>query len=627
MITFFKNLVGALRPLGIALYKLDASGNPTGFKDYSGSDVTPTAVAEGWTALQAIPKTAANDDLIMLVNPDKRLMTYDHSVGDWLGLENIFEKSIAWFGDSLTAQSGVSCHPLLANRVPYYMVGVPGAWTGAGRMNVVGNFVTAMRCDPGVSTTGSGTLTYNVARHTLSWAAPGDAVGAEVDVADGGWFKLNSATANLAMYITIYGPNHPVLDTAETLSLSGLTTAMGNNNQVGVPGYFNAAYGNPFGENQYWFCGEGFTAAQLLVPSVLAQWRDVYSDISYIDLGTNGISSKATADSVIADIQAIINHRKAVGSRVIVKSVNLSNVTATAAGDDTRMAKHYANAVLKKLADSMEFEFIDTNRFTVNRLAGTLRAPSFANDYNTDLQHLSGLGAYKGAVKALYPTLSRYIPEESAIPTGLISYDSAKCPTGNLLTNGLFKGTGGTKGGIVTGDLADSWSAARAAGATITAVGTMPQSASPIARTDGVPGYWAELAVDNTNVGHAAGEALRIVQTAYVSGSNYTTGDVLVLSGEAEVEYVSGNGVWGLVIFLAMTGGGRSYALNVGGNSTMNATLWDCNGEVLKYKFSSPPLAVLAGATNLDVYIDMYMHDNSKAKFRFSQDLRLRKLI
>lgn len=584
----------------------------------------------GWLANAAIREARLLKQQLKLasyaIDVDGNVTGFVDANGDPVYIADSVADSIMWMGDSLTAQSGFSCMPLLTPRTPYYSLSVGGALEINGGATRV-NYLTAARCDPGCLAAAGGTLAYNAAAETITWTAPGDSAGAPVNVSGGGWFKVNSATAGMAIYLTIYGPNRPVANTTDSLSLSGATLAMGNNTHVSIPGHFNGLYGNPFGEKQYWFCGEGFTAAQFLVAGALAQWRDVYTDITYIDLGTNGISSKATADSVLTDIQSIITYRKAVGSRVIVKSINLPNVTASAAGDDTRLARHYANARLRVLAQTMNFELIDVNRFFVDRKSGTLRAPSLATMYNTDQLHLSGLGAYMGAAKALYPVLSKYMPERSPTPTGLLSYDSAKCPTGNLLTNGLWSGTSGTKGSIMTGDLATSWSAARAAGSTITGVGTMPGSGVPIPRTDDVPGYWAEVLVDNTNASNVAGEALRLLQTAFVSGSNYTTDDVLVLTGEAEIEFVSGTGVWGLMIFVAMKDGGRSYALNIGGNSTMNSTLWNCNGEVIRYKFSSLPLKVIAGATNLNVFIDMYMHANSTAKFRFSQDMRLSKVV
>ena len=222
--------------------------------------------------------------------------------------------------------------------------------------------------------------------------------------------------------------------------------------------------------------------------------------------------------------------------------------------------------------------------------------------------------------------LRKYYPVRTPNSTAAMFYDATECPSGNLLATGQgqFLGTGGTKGSIITGgDLATGWTAARAAGTTITGTGTMPQSAVPIPRTDGVPGNWAEIVVDNTNVGNANGEALRIASGVL---SGWTAGDSILISGEAEVELVSGS-IWGLEVFFAATNGGRSYALRTGGNSSMNSILWDIDGKIAKFMFESLPLTMLSGATNLAVYIDMYMAAASKAKFRIAPNLTLRKVL
>jgi len=611
--------------LRLASYAIDVDGNVTGFVDANGDPVDIDDSVADWTALQAIPKVAANDKIVILVTSANRLMRLNYALGQWQAVDSHLDDSIMWMGDSLTAQSGVSCHPLLAANTPYYAASVTSL-TNLGPSGA--NFITAARCDPGCSAATGGSLTYTAADKTITWTAPGDSAGTPVVVDGGGWFKVNSATAGMAIYLTLYGSNAPVANKTDSLSLSGLSPSMSDNTHTSIPGHFNAMNGRPFGDKQYWICGESYTAEQILHANCLAVWRDIYSAITYIDLGTNGILSKSSADSTLVTLQNIINYRKAVGSRVIVKTIHLAHNVPNSTGDDTRMAKSYFNRRLAILADSMGFELLDINRYFVDRLSGSLRTPLFSAMLNSDLVHLSGQGAYIGAKKVLAPSISKYYPERSPTPSGLISYDSAKCPTGNLTTYGLFKGTGGNKNGIITaGDLSDGFIALRVAGTTITATGTMPQSGAPIARTDGVPGYWAEFAVNNTNPGHASGEALRIALSAYVSGSNYAAGDKIRLVGEAEVEYVSGAGIWGLVAFLALSGGGRTYALNMGGSSAVAAPLGNCNGEIIKYKFSSPPLTILAGATNLVMNLDMYMMDNSQAKFRFSQDLRIEKVL
>jgi len=591
----------------------------TGDLQVNGSDITIQDSVVDFTALQAIPKVIGNDGLVFIVLSENRLMRYNHSILDWQPCDWHFNGSVMWLGDSLTAQAGVSCMPILPARTPYYMVGV----TALTNINSVGNYLTAARCDPGCSAAAGGNLayTYNSGAPTMTWTAPGDTAGPATSVLGGGWIKCESGTAGKAIYLTLYAPTQPLADKSDSVTLLNLTPSMGCNTQVSIPGWFNAAFGNPWAEKQYWYCGEGFTASSILVN--LAFWRDVYSDVSFIDLGTNGVSSLASADTEFASIQSIIAHRQAVGSKVIVKAVNISNVKATAPGDTTRRAKNYLNSKLRKYAKTLGFEFIDTNKWLMSP-TGVLRTPARADCFNTDLQHLSGKGAYIAAVNAVEPVLRKYYPVRTPNGTAAMFYDATECPSGNLLTIGQFLGTGGTKGVYITGgDLATGWTAARSAGTTITGTATMPQSGAPIPRTDGVPGNWAEIIADNTNASNANGEALRIASGVL---TGWSAGDSLILSGEAEVELVSGS-IWGLEVFFAATNGGRGYALRVGGNSTMNSILWDIDGKIAKFMFESLPLTMLSGATNLAVYIDMYMAAASIAKFRIAPNLTLRKVL
>lgn len=605
--------------LKLASFSTDISGGSVnGFVDASGNQVPATNSVANWTALQAIPKVAANDNLVFLVTSANRLMRLNYALSQWQPVDSHFDNSVMWIGDSLMAQAGVSCHPLLTPRVPYYMAGV----TGLTNINSVGNYLTAARCDPGCSAASGGNLAYayNSGAPTITWTAPGDTAGPATSVLNGGWVKCESGTAGQAIYLTLYAPTQPLSAKSDSLSLSGLFPSIGCNTQVSIPGWFNAAFGNPWAEKQYWYCGEGFTASSILTN--LAFWRDVYSDVTFIDLGTNGVTGIASADTEFAAIQSIIAYRQAVGSRVIVKAVNISNVLATTQGDTTRRAKNYLNSLLRKYAKTLGFEFIDTNKWLMSP-TGVLRTPARTDCFNTDLNHLSAKGAYIATINAVEPVLRKYYPVRTPNGTAAMFYDATECPSGNLLTIGQFLGTGGTKGVYMTGDLATGWAAARSAGTTITGVGTMPQSGAPIARTDGVPGNWAEIAVDNTNASNANGEALRIA-SGILTG--WSAGDSLILSGEAEVELTSGS-IWGLEIFFAASNGGRSYGLRVGGNSSMNSILWDVDGKIAKFTFESLPLTMLAGATNLAVYIDMYMAAASKAKFRIAPNLTLRKVL
>jgi lysophospholipase L1-like esterase len=72
--------------------------------------------------------------------------------------------------------------------------------------------------------------------------------------------------------------------------------------------------------------------------------------------------------------------------------------------------------------------------------------------------HPNAYGALRIA-QAIQPTIEAIIPPIFLLPTSNADqYDATLNPYGNLLTNGMMDGTGGTKNTNGTGSLADSWS-------------------------------------------------------------------------------------------------------------------------------------------------------------------------
>lgn len=72
--------------------------------------------------------------------------------------------------------------------------------------------------------------------------------------------------------------------------------------------------------------------------------------------------------------------------------------------------------------------------------------------------HPNSYGALRVA-QAIQPQLEAIVPPVFLLPTSNAdTYDAALNPYGNLLTNGMMDGTGGTKNTNGTGSLADSWS-------------------------------------------------------------------------------------------------------------------------------------------------------------------------
>jgi hypothetical protein len=146
-------------------------------------------------------------------------------------------------------------------------------------------------------------------------------------------------------------------------------------------------------------------------------------------------------------------------------------------------------------------------------------------------------------------------------------YDAAENPEGNLLTNGMMTGTGGSVAGEVTGDVADDWTLVRFAGTY--SAGTVV--ASKTTRTD-VAGDWQVITVS----GMTGGTDPIYVLTVDVPGSSgdYDVGDVVELECEIEVEGADGlEGVL-LVLYEYNGAGSQVTAAEAGAVGTETEAAW-----------------------------------------------------
>ena len=604
MITFFKNLVGALRPLGIALYELDASGNPTGFKDYSGSAINIDASVADWDALAAVPKILSNDNLTLIVRSDNRLMRYNHTLGYWQPVDSHNDVSIMWLGDSKTSQSVPYAMPIMTDKsLPVYKP--PTSLLT--NLNNGGTFIASVTIDYG-ATAGTGTIVYNKAARTLTWAAPGDSAGAAVDISAGGWFRLESATAGKGAYVAVLTRNEPAANTTGTINYGGLYPAVDYANVNSTPAMWSALNGNPFRENQYFYAIDGMTSSDLYA---LAAWRTKYTDITHIDITTNGIGTKAAADQNYTDVTTIIAMRKALGSRCILALPNLDNLDYTLNVSIPKW-KQYLAAKLQDYAVENGIETYSPSEFL--NTGNSLSSPNVAVNFNTDTVRYSQRGTYLIAKYLLDPILSKYAPKRGTLTNPLVPYDATNSPNGNLLNNIAFgTTTGGTAGAGASGSIPGSYSLGRGSGSVILAVG------SYVARTDKKAGDNYRIAIDNT--GGIAGEMIRLYQTAAIPNSNFTVGDKVVLSGEL---YVSGTGVAGIKLYLWSSTGGYVYALDYGSSGT---DLGDAAGDTVHYVLRSMPFTIQSGFNSFAPRLEIFAAANGVFNVDVVPNLCLRKVL
>lgn len=609
--------------------------NSTLNKFQAGNTAIPNVRAvDDWTALQAIPKTSANDELIVHVRDqpaNKSMWIYKHSLGRWKTVDTTFgphAKSIMWMGDysgTLTGNTTLGVGYLQAARTPYY-----GESVSMPTVNASGTYMRHYRFNRGCSKASGGSIAFDKPSRSLKWKAPGDTAGSDggygapVVVSTPGWYKLESGTPGMDMVCSIYPSLEPAASTSDSVTLAALTNPFISMHGLStVPGHFNALYGNPFREKQYPFFATFMTPADF--QNSYPQWQDIDSDITVIWFHTTGTSTISGANTSVGNLENVIQRRKDRGSHVIVLSLGEWN-----GNSDTTVRMHlHINQRLMESASNIGFEFLDVNSI-LRSTTGTLSDPLTTGYLATDQLTLSSKGAYMVAKYVLYPALSKYLPNITQKANPAIPYSSTD-NYGNLLTNGLFTGyatVSGTKGTGVTGDLGTAWSCSRGTGSTITAVCTMPDSASPIARTDGYPGNWARFVISNNNASNVAGESITLTQTSNVSSSNYTAGDIVQFSGTLRISAANAGGGAGIRAINVRVTTDKGNSIVMGDNSTTtNYMLGNLNGEDVIYNLVSMPMILGSGLTLLNIIMTITFEAGGAATIDLGQDWMLRKLV
>lgn len=593
--------------------------NPTtGALESGGVAIDITGRVDTWAELQSIPKTPANDGLILQVSElDYSQSLYQLNYTDqlWHSIQGppSVANSIMWLGNSLVALANGVAHPLTTSRKPYFR-----PFPAYTNLNAVSTFVVGTRAGHAcLASATTGTLTYTRSTRTLTWTAPGDSAGTPVSVIDKCWVRLESASANMELCLTLLPANEPLLDRTDTFNLNGLISAVTYGSLNAVPAMYNALRGNPFGENQLWYCGSSFTTQVFI--TALEQWKDVHSDITVIDLGTNEARTDlATCDAALAQLQTIIEMRKSIGSRVLVSLINLANTYS----DTITKLLVYWNAKVKAMSYTVGFETFDGNPWLC-AANGTLASPGRTTCYSVaDNLHLSVEGSYVKTKYALAPCLDKYAPKHATLHNPIIPYDATYAPQGNLLTNGQLLGTAGAKGGTgaarITGNVPSSNTLLIPLAGNLACTTTCPDDGGAVARTDGKPGFYWRMEINNAT--GSADEYISIFQTTAISSGNYAAGDSVIISGDYRI---SGSGISGAQILVTTTGSGQTYAVYRQG---ANVDTGSINGETVTFEFESWPLTLLAGISTLNFSIVVIMAAGGSCTFDLGQNLCLRKV-
>lgn len=327
----------------------------------------------------------------------------------------------------------------------------------------------------------------------------------------------------------------------------------------------------------------GNTTSQMLArlaTDVLAlhpQWVLVHGGVN--DMGPGADTS------ILANLTAICDAIRASGAKVILCTVP-PNSTFT--GGTTITAYQATNTGIAAYAAAHPSDVILADTGASNRTSWANPVPVGGTTY--DVVHPNRWGAQR-----MGQTLVAAILAASGIPDAypLITVVGG----GNLLANPLMTGTGGGTSGTASGSIADNWTAIGSSGGTAVC--------SKVARVDGIPGSWQQIAYTGTSNSSAV-----LLQSAV--GSGFSAGDQVY----AMVEWQSDNN-W--------TAPFKTYAYLSANDSTQAYSLfWPDDDSVAEQVnigggvFRTLPFTVPGGTTYLALYL-VFNGGNGTGTIRFGR--------
>lgn len=489
-------------------------------------------------------------------------------------LSNIASTSNMWLGDSLTM--GANNNFPLGSRYVRRSRQSP-TLSNINSAGLAVRYLNAAETCP----TGAGTLRFYAADKSFSWQANGQTEGPRVPAPNGGFVSLESGSAGAAVGIAVIARLYPASDKSDSV-----TVAEGTRTRASISsfsGMTTAMLGCPF-DPEYNFAISGQTAADCL--RYADQWSSIKTDITHIALGTNGCTSLDAAAEELAAIKAIIKLRLKLGSRVIVGGLMpYTGATATWTG-----ARQWYDAQLREYCRKIGVEYWSAYRY----LCAQDGTDAYRATMSDDGLHPNMTGAFVAAKYGSVPAFKRLLREVNDKAFVPKLYDATLAPFGSLTPNPYLTGTNGSKSGAgVSGDIPTSFTVS--AGTNVLAACKTPSSASPVARTDGVPGSWFQLLITSTAAG-----SVSVYPSALPDWSMVNVGDYISLEGEF---YISGSGA----IAVSSTVGKYLSAFESAAASLADGpTILD--GGVLQFPFRSLPIlvtAAMAASANLGVTISV----------------------
>ncbi len=318
------------------------------------------------------------------------------------------------------------------------------------------------------------------------------------------------------------------------------------------------------------------------VADTIAQMRSLVAvspkcSAVFILTGTNTFNANGTALSAWSSLVETLNIAISNGIRPIVILDPPRQQSTFSPGANAALQSMYFNEMIRRNAYAYGYIAIDLTPTLANPASST--GDPFTGYYSDGI-HFLEKGAILGAKEAASYFNTKPV---RGLGSRRDTYDATNNPYGNLLSNGLMQGTGGTNGNAgASGTVPDSWR-------NLNNGGTGTSVASIVSRTDGGAGNWVQLAITS-----AGTFDLRLVLISAIS-TGFASGDKLVM--EADVEIESATNMLQIGPVLTCRGAGASTKATGNYAAPVAGSLWPDGNH--SGKFITPPITVTSDTTDL----------------------------
>lgn len=469
------------------------------------------------------------------------------------------KKRAVFIGDSLTYGGQSLRAPNIFDGRTYYGTSTPNLTNLGG-----GSWIVYVMVDSRAPSGTAGTLETD-GNGNLRWTATGDSAGDYVFVGNGGWYYLNSGTANQGILVAVRGATADPAAGTGTVAVSGIPQTQ-SYLLIGYLAWVAGAMGDAFSDYQAYGI-TGAKTADILLYAPQAFQTPV--EACFLLMGVNDLpTTAAAAQATLANIKATIDICRMNSSKVYVLDIFPNPSGGVTVEKFLTLVSEGVRDYCYTLRSNVRFissyqRMVDTQSSQSSSVTGRTGV------YHTDNLHLMPYGAYQVAKEVIAAVSKDYmtVPRRKAI----LNVWDATLLKGSLNTNPSLRGTAGTvvasKG--VTGTAPDGWTLTRTGSNQLCTTSFVADSVNL-----GLDWFCMDISAGNNGEYHELNQSVTIP-----SGVN--VGDYIRLVAEFKIFDHTGNG-----------------------NNTLQIQANDANSlQSIYLLFSSRNVTTFSGGDNPELYL------------------------